>query len=73
MLRDRDGNLWLGTTEGLVRVGPDGSVVFDREAARVQIAPLGLIQDEDTWVIAPFRPSTTLGNLEATPFAVANR
>jgi signal transduction histidine kinase/ligand-binding sensor domain-containing protein len=33
MLRDRDANVWLGTTRGLVRVGPDGSVVFDRGAA----------------------------------------
>ena len=39
MLRDRDANVWLGTTEGLVRVGPDGAVVFDREAARVAPAP----------------------------------
>jgi ligand-binding sensor domain-containing protein/signal transduction histidine kinase len=34
MLRDRDANVWLGTTKGLVRIGPDGSVVFDSEAAR---------------------------------------
>jgi signal transduction histidine kinase/ligand-binding sensor domain-containing protein len=34
MLRDRDANVWLGTIEGLVRVGPDGVVAFDREAAR---------------------------------------
>jgi signal transduction histidine kinase/ligand-binding sensor domain-containing protein len=34
MLRDRDANVWLGTTEGLVRVGPDGVVAFDRGAAR---------------------------------------
>jgi signal transduction histidine kinase len=26
MLRDRDGNVWLGTAKGLVRVAPDGSV-----------------------------------------------
>lgn len=34
MLRDRDANVWLGTTEGLARVDPDGAVVFDRDAAR---------------------------------------
>lgn len=39
---------------------------------RVQIAPIGLIQDGDGWIIAPFRPSTTLDNLRANPFAVAN-
>jgi hypothetical protein len=39
---------------------------------RVHIAPLGLIEDGEGWIIAPFRPSTTLDNLSATPFAVAN-
>lgn len=34
MLRDRDANLWLGTTRGLVRLGPDGSVTFDLDGAR---------------------------------------
>jgi len=32
MLRDRDANVWLGTTEGLVRIGPDGVAAFDRRA-----------------------------------------
>jgi signal transduction histidine kinase/ligand-binding sensor domain-containing protein len=41
MLRDRDANVWLGTTNGLVRIGPDGSVVFDREAARDRGAVIG--------------------------------
>lgn len=44
-------------------VGADG---------RVHIAPLGLIADGEGWIIAPFRPSTTLDNLRAVPFAVAN-
>ena len=39
---------------------------------RVHIAPLGLIADGEEWIIAPFRPSTTLNNLRAVPFAVAN-
>jgi uncharacterized protein len=39
---------------------------------RVHIAPLGLIADGDGWIVAPFRPSTTLDNLRAVPFAVAN-
>ena len=38
----------------------------------VQIAPLGLIAAEDDWIIAPFRPSTTLENLQQVPYAVAN-
>jgi len=38
----------------------------------VHIAPLGLIEDGEGWVIAPFRPSTTLENLISVPFAVAN-
>ena len=36
------------------------------------LAPLGLIEDGQGWVIAPFRPSTTLDNLMEAPFAVAN-
>ena len=39
---------------------------------RVHIAPLGLIEDGDGLIIAPFRPSTTLENLQANPYAVAN-
>lgn len=42
------------------------------EQGKVHIAPLGLIADGDGWIIAPFRPSTTLDNLRTTPFAVAN-
>ena len=36
------------------------------------IAPLGLIEEEDGWVIAPFKPSRTLDNLKVNPFAVAS-
>ncbi|AJD45600.1 DUF447 family protein [Rhizobium sp. SEMIA 4085] len=39
---------------------------------RVHIAPLGIIAQDDGWIIAPFRPSTTLENLTAVPFAIAN-
>jgi uncharacterized protein len=39
---------------------------------RVHLAPLGLIADGGSWIIAPFRPSTTLENLRAVPYAVAN-
>jgi uncharacterized protein len=41
-------------------------------SGRIHIAPLGIIADADGWIIAPFRPSTTLDNLRAVPFAVAN-
>ena len=41
-------------------------------AGAVHIAPLGIIADGEEWIIAPFHPSTTLDNLRATPFAVAN-
>jgi len=41
-------------------------------AGVVHVAPLGIIQDREGWIIAPFRPSTTLDNLRAVPFAVAN-
>jgi uncharacterized protein len=39
---------------------------------RVHIAPIGIIAEGEGWIIAPFRPSTTLDNLLAVPFAVAN-
>jgi hypothetical protein len=49
------------------------------EEGKVHIAPLGLIatklqgeQESEGWIIAPFRPSTTLDNLRTTPFAVAS-
>jgi hypothetical protein len=38
----------------------------------VHMAPLGLIADGEEWIIAPFRPSTTLDNLRRVPYAVAN-
>ena len=41
-------------------------------AGRVHLAPLGIIAEGDGWIIAPFRPSTTLDNLRIVPFAVAN-
>jgi len=41
-------------------------------AGRVHMAPLGIIGDGDQWILAPFRPSTTLDNLRAVPFAVAS-
>ena len=39
---------------------------------QTHIAPLGLIEQDEFWIIAPFRPSTTLANLEAAPFATAS-
>ena len=39
---------------------------------RVHIAPLGIIAEGERWILAPFRPSKTLDNLRAIPFAVAN-
>lgn len=36
------------------------------------LAPLGLIETEGGWTIAPFRPSRTLDNLLRVPYAVAN-
>ncbi|WP_395665452.1 DUF447 domain-containing protein [Methylocella sp.] len=41
-------------------------------AGRPHLAPLGLTGDAGRWIIAPFRPSTTLDNLRAVPFAVAS-
>lgn len=36
------------------------------------MAPLGLIADGERWIIAPFKPSRSLDNLRAVPFAVAS-
>jgi uncharacterized protein len=41
-------------------------------AGQVHFAPIGIIAEGDGWIIAPFRPSTTLDNLRAVPFAAAN-
>lgn len=38
----------------------------------VHIAPLGLIAEGEDWIVAPFRPSRTLDNLQAVPHAVAS-
>jgi hypothetical protein len=43
----------------------------DRDG-RVHIAPIGLIEERGGLVIAPFRPSATLDNLQANPYAVAS-
>jgi len=49
------------------------TVVATVNAAGVpHLAPLGLIADGDMWILAPFHPSTTLENLKAAPYAVAN-
>ncbi len=47
-------------------------VVTLNAEGRSHIAPLGLIAEGPHWIIAPFRPSTTLDNLRAHPFATAN-
>jgi hypothetical protein len=39
---------------------------------KIHIAPLGIIAHGGRWILAPFRPSKTLDNLRAVPFAVAN-
>jgi hypothetical protein len=47
-------------------------VITTNQAGRAHIAPIGLIAAENDFIIAPFRPSTTLENLEAVPFATAS-
>jgi hypothetical protein len=39
---------------------------------RPHVAPLGLIEEGAHWIIAPFRPSSTLANLTRTPKATAS-
>ena len=47
-------------------------VITQSKTGAVHIAPLGLIEEGEHLVIAPFRPSLTLDNLRENPFAVAN-
>lgn len=47
-------------------------VITVDSAGRAHIAPIGLIADGEDWIIAPFRPSTTLDNLQTVPFATAS-
>ncbi|HXW70629.1 MAG TPA: DUF447 domain-containing protein [Methylocella sp.] len=42
------------------------------QAGRPHLAPLGLIEEGEKWIIAPFLPSTTHDNLAATSLAIAN-
>ena len=44
-------------------LSPDGSL---------HLVPFGLIQDGDDWILAPFRPSPTIANLEASPYFAAS-
>jgi uncharacterized protein len=47
-------------------------VTTANEKGEVHIAPLGLIQDGEHWIIGPFKPSKTLDNLRANPAACAS-
>jgi uncharacterized protein len=47
-------------------------VITTGSDGRAHIAPIGLIAEGDDWIIAPFRTSATLDNLETVPFATAN-
>lgn len=42
------------------------------KTGNVHIAPIGIIAENDGWIIAPFRPSVTLDHLAEVPFAIAN-
>ncbi len=44
-------------------LSPDGSL---------HLVPFGLIRDGEDWILAPFRPSPTIANLEASPYFAAS-
>ena len=48
------------------------TIVITQGRSGVHIAPIGLIEEEGGFVIAPFQPSQTLDNLRENPYAVAN-
>jgi hypothetical protein len=47
-------------------------IVTQTPEGEPHIAPLGLIQDGEEWIAAPFKPSCTLDNLRAHPFFTAS-
>ena len=47
-------------------------VTTSNASGEVHIAPLGLIQEGEHWVIAPFKPSRTLDNVRANPVFAAS-
>ncbi|MFM7083432.1 MAG: DUF447 domain-containing protein [Hyphomicrobium sp.] len=47
-------------------------VITQNKIGDNHIVPLGLISDNEGWIIAPFRPSVTIDNLLENPYAVAN-
>ncbi len=56
--------------EGRVHIAPLGLIAEHLGAERLGAERLGA--EGERWIIAPFRPSATLDNLRASPFAVAN-
>ena len=50
MIRDRDGNVWVGTNNGLIRVSPQGNVSFSkRDATPVQVTALFEDREGNLW------------------------
>ncbi|MDX2265848.1 MAG: DUF447 family protein [Hyphomicrobiales bacterium] len=47
-------------------------IVTQTPEGEPHIAPLGLIQDGDEWIAAPFKPTRTLDNLRAHPLFTAS-
>lgn len=47
-------------------------IITEDSQGRAHLAPLGLIEQRDGFVIAPFSPSRTLENLRANPWATAS-
>ena len=62
----------IAIRSSLPRMIRETIVTTQNADGRVHIAPIGIIQEGEHWVIAPLKPSTTLDNLRANPFAVAN-
>ena len=65
MLEDRDGNLWLGTSRGLLRYNALGAEWLEQNAELNGAAVTALMQDGegDIW----FGNGTTLERLQRTP------
>lgn len=47
-------------------------VITQSKIGKYHIVPLGLISENEGWIIAPYRPSQTIDNLMENPYAVVS-
>jgi signal transduction histidine kinase/ligand-binding sensor domain-containing protein len=50
MAKDRDGNLWAGTSDGLVRINAHGGVAFERRGVSAAVTALFEDREGNLWI-----------------------